>query len=57
MYRAVVAFDLGILLGIAGLVCSVRMPFFSAHSTSLLLMYFGPLSLRIDRGLPRHSIT
>lgn len=35
----------------------MRMPLRSAHASSAALMYSGPLSQRMTRGLPRHSMT
>jgi len=55
--RAVVALDTGILLGLAGLgICWMATPCFSAHSSSLPLIYSGPLPTLVVPGLPRHSM-
>ena len=55
--RAVIAFDVGVLLRVCLAVCGSRLfPAFSAHSISLPLIYSGPLSTRIAMGVPRHSI-
>jgi len=52
----VVTLHISVLLRLAGLDESMRMPRLAAQAKVTALMYSGPLSQRIAFGLPRHSI-
>lgn len=52
---AVAVFDVGVVLGLSGLDIQDRNPMFSAHGSSLLLMYSGPLSTLMMWGGPSLS--